>query len=189
MLISCLALALAGCGDTATEVDDSQQVGPNPVLPEPSQELLPDLKIAEVTGWQDGTAPIVPEGLVVTAYAKDLVNPRTVHTLPNGDVLVVQSRAPEGKPLERPKDFIRNWLMSMGKGSDGGPPKESNLITLLRDTNRDGTVDERHNCLRSLIHLLASPGLTTRFTSRRRMPSFFIHINLARLRSRNSPPC
>ena len=150
MLISCVVLALAGCSEDATEFDDSQQIGPNPVLPEPSQELLPDLKIAEVTGWQDGTAPIVPEGLVVTAYAKDLVNPRTVHTLPNGDVLVVQSRAPEGKPLERPKDFIRNWIMSMVKGGDGGPPKESNLITLLRDTNRDGTVDERHNLLTKL---------------------------------------
>ena len=150
MLVSCVILALAGCSDDATEVADSQQIGPNPVLPEPRQELLPDLKIAEVTGWQDGTAPIVPEGLVVTAYAKDLVNPRTVHTLPNGDVLVVQSRAPEGKPLERPKDFIRNWIMSIAKGGDGGPPKESNLITLLRDTNRDGTVDERHDLLTKL---------------------------------------
>ena len=55
------------------------------------QLKIPDLKVAEVIGWEDGETPIVPEGLVVTAYAQDLANPRTVHTLPNGDVLVVQS--------------------------------------------------------------------------------------------------
>ena len=141
---------LRDAAKTQRNFDDSQQIGPNPVLPEPSQELLPDLKIAEVTGWQDGATPSVAEGLVVAAYATDLVNPRTVHTLPNGDVLVVQSRAPEGKPLERPKDFIRGWLMSMARGGGGGPPAESNLITLLRDTNRDGTVDERHDLLTKL---------------------------------------
>ena len=148
---SCLVLLmLAGCSDDSTDFDVSQQIGPNPVLPEPNEELLPDLKIAEVTGWQEGATPSAAEGLVVAAYATDLVNPRTVHTLPNGDVLVVQARGPEGKPIERPKDFIRGWIMSMARGDSGGPPKESNLITLLRDTNRDGTVDERRNLLTKL---------------------------------------
>ncbi|MBB4351176.1 hypothetical protein GGE35_004714 [Rhizobium cellulosilyticum] len=129
--------------------DTSQQIGPDPVLPEPQQELLPDLKVAKVVGWKDGETPSVPEGLKVTAYAKDLANPRTVHTLPNGDVLVVQSKAPEGKPLSRPKDFIRGWIMAMASGG-GGEQKETNLITLLRDTNRDGEVDERHDLLTGL---------------------------------------
>jgi glucose/arabinose dehydrogenase len=92
----------------------------------------------------------VPEGLTVTAYAKDLVNPRTMHTLPNGDVFVVQSRAPEGKPVERPKDVIRGWIMSLAAGGGGGPQQDSNLITLLRDTNRDGEVDERSDLLTDL---------------------------------------
>jgi glucose/arabinose dehydrogenase len=146
----CLAaFALAGCGEDTAGFDVSQQIGPNPVLPEPTEDLLPDLKVAEVVGWEDGQTPAVPDGLTVTAYAKDLVNPRTVHTLPNGDVLVVQSRAPGGKPLPRPKDIIRSWIMAFARGG-GGPPKESNLITLLRDTNRDGQVDERTNLLTKL---------------------------------------
>ena len=69
--------------------------------------LLPGLKVAEVVGWQEGETPTVPEGLTVNAYATDLARPRTVHTLPNGDVLLVQSRAPEGKPIVRPKALIR----------------------------------------------------------------------------------
>jgi glucose/arabinose dehydrogenase len=148
---SCLVLlALAGCGDNGADFDVSSQIGPDPVLPEPSHDLLPDLKVAEVVGWQEGQTPTVPDGLVITAYAKDLANPRTVHTLPNGDVLVVQSREPPGKPINRPKDVIRGWIMSMAHGGGGGPEPESNLITLLRDTNRDGQVDERHDLLTGL---------------------------------------
>lgn len=144
-LASLLPLMLAGCGE---EFDTSRQVGPDPVLPEPSQGLLFDLKVAEVVGWKDGQTPKVPEGLKITAYASDLSHPRTVHTLPNGDVLVVQSRAPEGKPLPRPKDVIRSYIMASAQG--GSPTKPTNLITLLRDTNRDGSVDARHDLLTGL---------------------------------------
>ena len=141
-------LALAGCGDGG-DFDVSKQYGPDPVLPSPSGSLLPDLKVAEVVGWQDGETPTVPDGLTVSAYAQDLANPRTVHTLPNGDVLVVQSKAPPGKPLNRPKDIIRDFIMSMAAGG-GGEEKETNRITLLRDTNRDGEVDERSDLLTGL---------------------------------------
>jgi glucose/arabinose dehydrogenase len=145
--------ALAGCclviaGCTDDDFDVARQYGPDPVLPAPSLSLLPDLKVAEVVGWQDGQTPTVPDGLVVTPYATDLANPRTVHTLPNGDVLVVQSKAPPGKPLNRPKDIIRGWIMSMAAGGGGGP--ETNLITLLRDTDRDGAVDDRSDLLTGL---------------------------------------
>lgn len=143
-----LLLGLAGCDD-GSDFDISQQIGPDPVLPEPSPGLLPDLKVAEVVGWQDGETPTVPEGLAITAYASDLAHPRTVHTLPNGDVLVVQSQGPKGKPIVRPKDVIRGWIMSIAQGG-GGSQKESNLITLLRDTNRDGEVDERSDLLTGL---------------------------------------
>lgn len=144
-----LIIALTGCSDDNDNFDITSQFGPDPVLPEPSQSLVPDLKVAPVVGWGDNETPDVIEGFTITAYAKDLVNPRTVHTLPNGDVLVVQSKAPPGKPVERPKDVIRGFIMSIASGGGGGD-KPTNLITLLRDTDRDGTVDERHDILRDL---------------------------------------
>jgi glucose/arabinose dehydrogenase len=145
---SCLLASFLRVAATATSTFPSNTV-PNPLLPAPANSLLPDLKVAEVVGWQEGQTPAVPEGLVVTAYATDLANPRTVHTLPNGDVLVVQSKAPPGKPLNRPKDIIRGIIMNMAAGG-GGDEKETNLITLLRDTNRDGVVDERVDLLTGL---------------------------------------
>jgi glucose/arabinose dehydrogenase len=148
LVIVSAAAVLAGCSEN--DFDTSAQIGANPQLPAPQQSLLPDLKVAEVVGWEDGQTPTVPEGLVVTAYASDLANPRTVHTLPNGDVLVVQSKAPPGKPLNRPKDFIRDFIMGMASGGGSGEEKETNLITLLRDTDRDGTVDDRIDLLTGL---------------------------------------
>lgn len=147
LLAASAGLFLAGCSDDGFDV--SQQYGPNPVLPAPQTGLLPDLNVAEVVGWEESQTPVVPEGLVVTPYARDLANPRTVHTLPNGDVLVVQSKAPPGKPLNRPKDIIRGFIMSMAAGDAGGS-KETNLITLLRDTDRDGVVDDRSDLLTGL---------------------------------------
>ncbi|TJZ92053.1 sorbosone dehydrogenase family protein [Paracoccus gahaiensis] len=148
-----LALPPAGMAQDAPAdaFDVASQIGPDPVLPDPQfVNLLPSVNVAEVVGWAEGQTPTVPEGLAITAYATDLVNPRTVHTLPNGDVLVVQSRAPEGKPKYRPKDYIRGWIMAFASGGGSGPQAESNLITLLRDTDRDGVVDERYDLLTGL---------------------------------------
>lgn len=143
--------ALAGCNDGG-EIDVSQQIGPNPVLPAPQyRHLTTNMKVAEVVGWKNGEKPMVADGLKISPYAKDLVNPRNVYTLPNGDVLVVQSRGPSTEPVQRPKDVIREWIMSYAHGfATGGEKKKSNLITLLRDTNRDGTVDERIDLLTGL---------------------------------------
>ncbi|MFD2740661.1 PQQ-dependent sugar dehydrogenase [Sulfitobacter aestuarii] len=150
LLIGAALAALATSAFAQDDFDISSQVGPDPVLPEPRMSLLPDMKIAEVVGWQEGETPSVAEGLTISLYAKDLVNPRTVHTLPNGDVLVVQGRKPPGKPKSRPKDYIRGWIMSLGSGGGGGPEKDSNLITLLQDSDRDGQVDARSDLLTGL---------------------------------------
>lgn len=146
----CVAvIGLAGCDDSSN-FDVSQQIGPNPVLPEPNPPLVANVKVAEVVGWQDGDMPAAPKELAVSAYAKDLANPRSLYTLPNGDVLVVQARGPSGEPVSRPKDIIRGWIMSFAHGGGSGPKKKSNLVTLLRDTNRDGKVDERHDLITGL---------------------------------------
>ncbi|WP_284164775.1 sorbosone dehydrogenase family protein [Frigidibacter sp. SD6-1] len=149
-LAAALAVALVAAPLMAQSIDPIDQIGPDPVLPEPESPLLVGMKVAEVIGWQDDETPEVPEGLTITAYARGLVNPRTVYTLPNGDVLVVQARGPGGKPKPRPKDWIRDWIMAIAHGGGGGPQQESNLITLLRDGDRDGTVDERYDILTGL---------------------------------------
>jgi glucose/arabinose dehydrogenase len=149
--VSLFAALAVGVRAQVEDFDISSQIGPDPVLPEPVYvDLWPGMNVGEVVGWTDGQTPEVAEGLKITAYATELVNPRTVHTLPNGDVLVIQSRAPGGKPKYRPKDYVRGWIMAAAAGGGSGPKPESNLITLLQDTDRDGVVDARHDLLTGL---------------------------------------
>lgn len=149
LILAASFLSLAAAPVYAQDFDPARQIGPDPVLPEPSTSLITGMKVAKVVRWQEGQTPSVPGGLTVSAYATDLANPRNVYTLPNGDVLVVQSKAPTGKPVFRPKDVIRGWIMAIAHG-ETGEQKPSNLITLLRDTDRDGTPEERYDLLTGL---------------------------------------
>jgi glucose/arabinose dehydrogenase len=135
--------ALSACGNSQ-KVDPMQQVGPNPVLPEPSEALIAAVAVPKVVGWKAGETPQVPAGFKIEAMATGLSNPRTVYPLPNGDILVVESQRIGSEPVDRPKDPIRDFIMSIAHGgggaketagASGGPPQR---ITLLRDANGDG---------------------------------------------------
>jgi glucose/arabinose dehydrogenase len=141
LALVCLSLLpLAACDDSAA-FDPQSQVGANPKLPEPHQYLFPPMNLADVVGWKKGETPTVPQGLKIEALATDLQNPRSLYVLPNGDILVVESKSPELDPVKRPKDLVMGWIESMATGGSGGGP--SNRITLLHDANGDGIPDER----------------------------------------------
>jgi glucose/arabinose dehydrogenase len=137
-------LPLAACGGRQ-EVDPNSQYGPNPVLPEPSEQLIADVGVFDVTGWKPGETPTVPSGFRIEPIATGLSNPRNVLALPNGDVLIVESRKEGGEPVQRPKDPIRDWIMSRAHSQtkSGEAPGPSNRITLVRDANGDGRPDGR----------------------------------------------
>jgi glucose/arabinose dehydrogenase len=150
----CLALALlplAACG-SSQDVDPNSQYGANPVLPEPSEELIADVGVYQVTGWKRGEAPIVPEGFQIEPIATGLSNPRNVLALPNGDVLIVESKNEAGEPVQRPKDPIRDWIMARAHSQtqSGQAPGASNRITLVRDANGDGKPEGRSVLLENL---------------------------------------
>lgn len=129
------ALALSACGSTPP--DPSTQIGANPQLPEQKQYLLPPMKVAKTGSWSNAV-PTVAAGLHVEALAKDFQHPRSVYTLPNGDILVVESSGPSA-PVYRPKELIMGLVQSFA----GAGAKGANRITLLRDTNGDGRPDIR----------------------------------------------
>jgi glucose/arabinose dehydrogenase len=127
----CAAFVLTPLAASSDEPFDIQsQVGPNPVLPDIQQYLFPPMHLASVVGWKNGEKPTVAPGLKIEALASDLQHPRSLYTLPNGDVLVVESKAPPPQPITRPKDIVMRFIE---KGvTSGGDPGPSNRITLLR---------------------------------------------------------
>ena len=135
--VAVLALAAAGPDD----FDVRTQIGPNPVLPEPQQYLMPPMHLAPVVGWKAGETPSVTAGLRIQALATGLEHPRSVFTLPNGDVLVVESIGPGIEPTTRPKSIVMKWMEA--KATSGGATEGSNRITLLRSSHNDGKPDTR----------------------------------------------
>lgn len=143
------AIILSGCGENAP--DPKTQIGANPELPTQKQYWLPPMHVASVVGWKNGEKPTVPDGMKIDAIATGLQHPRSLYTLPNGDILVVESKAPGTEPIKRPKDFIMKWVESWAtSGGDTGP---SNRITLLRDADGDGKYETKS----VFLEHLASP--------------------------------
>ncbi|MFI8554411.1 PQQ-dependent sugar dehydrogenase [Psychrobacter sp. NPDC077938] len=130
-----VAALLSACGEN--NVNDAEQLGANPTLPESQRGLLPTLKIAEPAGWGDNR-PIVPSGYEITAIATDLQIPRQTLVLPNGDILIAEGKG-GGAPKLRPKDIIATYFKAKGTTSVKG----GNRLTLLRDSNDDGTYETR----------------------------------------------
>jgi glucose/arabinose dehydrogenase len=138
-LLCASAPALVACSDDT--FDTQSQIGPNPKLPEPQQYLFPPMHLASVIGWKEGETPKVADGLKIEALATGLGNPRSIYVLPNGDILVVESRGPGVEGVKRPKDLVMGWLQSLSHG--GGKSGPSNRITLLRDADGDGKPETR----------------------------------------------
>ncbi len=158
LVVVLLALAAAAYfftrGDTAT-VPWDEVVGTDPTLEEADAESIPTVAIAEPIGWGESEAPVAAEGLAVTRFADGLDHPRTLQTLPNGDVLVSLTRAPartgesDGGLMAKITGWVEGLLMDRA-GATGPSPDQ---VVLLRDDDGDGRAEIRQ----VLIDGLASP--------------------------------
>ncbi len=137
-LIGAAALLLAGSDDEP--FDPASQIGPNPVLPEPQQYLFPPMHLSSVAGWSAGQKPAVAPGLKIEAIATGLEHPRSLYVLPNGDILIVESKAPPAPSISRPKDLVMQWIESQTTSSG---QSASNRITLLRNPDGKGGAETR----------------------------------------------
>ncbi|WP_349568475.1 PQQ-dependent sugar dehydrogenase [Azotobacter salinestris] len=141
-----LLLLLGGCGDTA-KLPVSEGYGPQPKLPEPKSSLIPTVHIATAVGWPPGRQPSAAAGLQVKAFASGLDHPRTLLTLPNGDVLVAETNAP---PKPDDDKGVRGWVMKKAMARAGAGVPSANRISLLRDGDGDGFAEIRTILLENL---------------------------------------
>ncbi len=136
---------LFGCESATLPLADG--VGPRPLLPPPATPLIPTVNIAPAVGWAVGDEPIPAPGLRVVAFASGLDHPRNVFVLPNGDVLAVESNAPD-RPDDSPG--LRGFIMRRIMNRAGAGVASANRIVLLRDTNHAGLADLRSVFLQGL---------------------------------------
>jgi glucose/arabinose dehydrogenase len=154
LLVLLLVLAVAVWwvlrGDPA-EHSVEEVSGEDPVLARPDPQTVPTVKVFTPVGWGEGDAPDAAEGLAVNRFAEGLEHPRIVYPLPNGDVLVAESNAPE-------RVVAGGWLTNLVAGflfrkAGAGEPSPDRLV-LLRDADGDGSAEART----VLREDLASPG-------------------------------
>jgi len=146
LLPALISLGLSACAETA-RLAPSASVGPDPVLPAPTKSLIPTIDIAPAVGWPEGAKPTAADGTRVEAFATGLDHPRWLYVLPNGDVLVAETNAPE-RPA-RGKS-IKGRIMKQVMKRAGAAVPSANRITLLRDADGDGVAEGRFAFLEGL---------------------------------------
>ncbi|MGY0556426.1 MULTISPECIES: PQQ-dependent sugar dehydrogenase [unclassified Lysobacter] len=134
LTVVAMTALLGACGGSDP---DSAQYGADPTLPAPERGLLPNMTIAKPALWGD-QLPTVPQGYTIAAIATDLNIPRQTLVLPNGDILVAEGRG-GGAAALKPKDVIAGRIKAKGNTT----VKSGNRLTLLRDTDGDGSYKER----------------------------------------------
>ncbi|OCK55868.1 sorbosone dehydrogenase family protein [Bradyrhizobium sp. LMTR 3] len=138
--VGALALLLAACSEPTETATVAQSYGPSPNLPPPEHSWIPTVDIATVKRWPNGATPTAANGMTVSAFALDLEHPRTVYTLPNGDVLVAESNAP---PKQGGGMSIKGFIYKQAQNWAGAGVPSANRITLLRDADGDGVAELR----------------------------------------------
>jgi glucose/arabinose dehydrogenase len=146
ILFASLTLPLGACNERESATVE-QTFGPSPALTEPETSILPTINVAKAIGWPAGGKPVAARGMAVNAFATGLDHPRTLLVLPNGDVLVAETNAPE-----RPEETsgIKGFITTMVMRRAGVETQTANRITLLRDANNDGVAEFRSVFLEGL---------------------------------------
>jgi glucose/arabinose dehydrogenase len=139
-------VVLCGCSEMS-RLPAGADMGPDPTLPTPTRTLIPTVQIAPAKGWPAGVTPKAAPGTRVAAFATGLQHPRWIYVLPNGDVLVAETNAPE-----RPEEGkgIRGRIMASYMKKAGAAVPSANRITLFRDADGDGVAESRHVFLEGL---------------------------------------
>ena len=140
LVLMLLAAPLLSCSSSTPIAVGGPDTGPNPVLPLPQKKLIPTVDIAPAVGWPQGAMPQPSAGLQVRAFATGLDHPRTLHVLPNGDVLVAESNAP---PKPDGPSGIKGMVMKAVMKKAGAAVPSANRISLLRDADGDGVAELR----------------------------------------------
>lgn len=116
-----------------------QAVGQAPQIPPAREQGIMTLKMPTARGWLPGEAPTAAPGLRVNAFARDLVHPRWIEVLPNGDVLVA-----EALQQERPPRSLLDHAMVATMRRAKATGVSANRVTLWRDEDGDGVAETRH---------------------------------------------
>ena len=120
---------------------DEVQRGSDITIPRPNATPS-TAKFAKTVGWNNDQKPGVIDGFEVTEFASDLINPRWLYILPNGDILVAEANTDgySNMPDEMIEVFRKAALLG----------ESANRISLFRDRDNDGVPEYRSTFVEGL---------------------------------------
>ena len=116
----------------------TQAFGTAPQIPQARKQGIMTLKMPVAHGWKNGRLPTCAPGLKVNAFASGLDHPRWIEVLPNGDVLVAESKEQAGPPktlMDHAAQATMRRVKAIGKSA--------NRVSLWRDADGDGVAEIR----------------------------------------------
>lgn len=120
------------------QAPSAQALGAAPQIPEAKKQGIMTLKLPSARGWDEGHVPTCAPGLKVNAFAAGLDHPRWIEVLPNGDVLVAESKEQPSAPktlMDHAAQATMRRVKAIGDSA--------NRVTLWRDTDGDGIAETR----------------------------------------------
>jgi glucose/arabinose dehydrogenase len=140
IIIVSLSFTLLSCKAKKEVVNNRPSDNDTLPLPYATKSVM---NFSNVVGWRDGQTPKAPDGFTVQKYADGFENPRWLYVTSTGDILVAESNS--NHPVaERIGAFL------IGAHKSNNLNQSADRITLLRDTNNDGTPDVRSSFLSKL---------------------------------------
>lgn len=131
-----------------SDLPSDATAGKDPKLVDPDPQWVPSVKLAKPVGWAANEAPKASPGLAVTRFAEGLDHPRTMLTLPNGDVLVALTNAPAGNKPTGLTGAVMGWMMDRVGAGEVSPDR----IVLLRDSDGDGKAEQKFDFRTAGMH-------------------------------------
>ena len=125
--------------------NEPQAIGATPNIPKAEPQGIPTLKMPTARGWKGDEKPTAALGLKVNAFARDLIHPRWIEVLPNGDVLVAEALPTPGG-IRSAFDYAITSTMRRAKALG----VSANRITRFADPNGDGVAEERTDFITGL---------------------------------------
>lgn len=123
----------------SSDLPGDATAGINPTLVDPDPQSIPSVSLPKTVGWGPDGQPQAAKGLAVSRFADKLDHPRTMLTLPNGDVLVAETSAPAGDGPGGITGAAMKWMMNRV----GAGVRSPDRIVLLRDADGDGKAEQR----------------------------------------------
>lgn len=130
---------------TANQTDSlSQEIQKQEVLLPPPYDTKSVMHFSKAVEWPEGLKPLAPQGFSVSKFAGGLQNPRWIYALPNGDILVAETKKEE-------KGVVKLAAKVTGIAKTHNENTVNlNRISLFRDTNNDGQPDKQTVFLENL---------------------------------------